>query len=200
VDLLLILLCCFVGYLLGSVNSSLVVGKIYGKDVRKYGSGNAGLTNTLRVLGKKAAAMVLIGDVLKGVVSCLLGLYMFKDIGLMAAGAGAILGHNWPLFFNFKGGKGVLVSASVLFMMDWRIGLIVLALFVIVVAITKFVSLGSIIGAALFPIIAVILKKDIIFIMFSFAIALLVIVRHRANIQRILKGNESKLGFKNNKK
>jgi glycerol-3-phosphate acyltransferase PlsY len=200
VDLLLILLCCFVGYLLGSVNSSLVVGKIYGKDVRKYGSGNAGLTNTLRVLGKKAAAMVLIGDVLKGVVSCLLGLYMFKDIGLIAAGAGAILGHNWPLFFNFKGGKGVLVSASVLFMMDWRIGLIVLALFVIVVAITKFVSLGSIIGAALFPIIAVILKKDIIFIMFSFAIALLVIVRHRANIQRILKGNESKLGFKNNKK
>ena len=89
-------LCLFVGYFLGSVNTSLVVGKFYGTDVRKHGSGNAGLTNSLRVLGKKAALFVLLGDMLKGIISCVIGTVIAKDIGLMAAGAGAIFGHNWP--------------------------------------------------------------------------------------------------------
>lgn len=192
----LILLCAAIGYLLGSINSSLVIGKIHGIDIRKHGSGNAGLTNTLRTLGKKSALAVLTGDALKGIASCLLGLYIAQDIGLMVAGLGAILGHNWPLYFNFKGGKGVLVSISVLFMMDWKIAIIVLIAFVIVVVFTRFVSLGSIIGATLFPIIAIVLRKEAAFIAFAIGIGLLVIVKHKSNIGRILKGTESKLGDK----
>ncbi|HHW30404.1 MAG TPA: glycerol-3-phosphate 1-O-acyltransferase PlsY [Clostridiaceae bacterium] len=198
--MLLSIFCGILGYLLGSVNTSLVVGKFYGTDIRNHGSGNAGLTNSLRVLGKKAAFLVLLGDVLKGIVSCIIGSVAVGDIGLMAAGAGAILGHNWPVYFNFKGGKGVLVSASVFFMMDWRIALITLAIFILIVALTRYVSLGSIIGAIVFPIIAIIYKKDITFILFSAVIGLLAIVRHKSNIVRILNGTESKLSFKNSKK
>lgn len=187
------------GYLLGSINTSIIVGKLYGTDIRKHGSGNAGLTNSLRVLGKKAAVFVLLGDVLKGVISCIIGSVAAENIGLMAAGAGAVLGHNWPLYFNFKGGKGVLVSASVFFMMDWRIALITLGIFIIIVAITRYVSLGSIICAAVFPILAVIFKKDTGFILFSAAIGLLAIIRHKANIERIIHGTESKLSFKSSR-
>lgn len=197
---LLSLFCGILGYLLGSVNTSLVVGKFYGTDVRNHGSGNAGLTNSLRVLGKKAAFLVLLGDVLKGIISCIIGSFAAGGLGLMAAGAGAVLGHNWPLYFNFKGGKGVLVSASVLFMMDWKIAIIALVIFIIIVALTRYVSLGSIIGAIVFPITAIIFKKDISFVLFAFAIGLLAIIRHKANIERILNGTESKLGFKNTKK
>ncbi|MDP4182682.1 MAG: glycerol-3-phosphate acyltransferase, partial [Bacillota bacterium] len=107
-DLLKIILTCVIGYLLGSLNSSLIIGKIYGVDVRKHGSGNAGATNTLRTLGKKAALFVTLGDVFKGIIACLLGYFLLGNDGLMSAGIGAIIGHNWPLYFKFKGGKGVL--------------------------------------------------------------------------------------------
>src|SRR6185369_27933 len=107
-------------------------GKIYGKDIRNHGSKSAGLTNALRVLGKSAAAFVLAGDILKGVIACLIGLQLgvylhsgeAKDcVSLLAAGAGAVLGHNWPVYFGFKGGKGALTGAAVLFMFDWVMAL-----------------------------------------------------------------------------
>src|SRR5262245_5310719 len=113
------------GYLLGSLNTAVIVGKLYGKDIRALGSKNAGLTNTLRVLGKSAAALVLAGDVLKGVIACLIGLRIgvYSEAGdcvsLLAAGAGAVIGHNWPVYFGFKGGKGALTGLAVLFMIDW---------------------------------------------------------------------------------
>lgn len=192
------------GYLLGSANSSLIVGKFYGVDVRKHGSGNAGLTNALRTLGKTAALLVTIGDVLKGVLACLIGLLLVGNIpgigelGLMVGGVAAIIGHNWPVYFSFKGGKGALTSFTVVMMMDWKIGLILLGIFIIIVAVTRYVSLGSVTCAALFPVISLIpvFEKSLIFTVLALFLGLLVIVRHHSNISRLLKGTERKLGEK----
>lgn len=181
------------GYLLGSANSSLIVGKFYGVDIREHGSGNAGMTNTLRTLGKKAALLVLFGDILKGILSYLIGLALAGSVGGMAAGTCAILGHNWPLYFRFKGGKGALTSIAVLFMMNAEIALIILTVFIIIVMITRYVSLGSITGAALFPVLAIAFGQSTGFVIFAVAIGFLVIFRHRSNIKRILNGTESKL-------
>lgn len=192
------------GYLLGSINTSLVVGRFHGVDVRKHGSGNAGATNTLRTLGKKAALMVTLGDILKGIVACIIGMFVIGDVenvgnlGVMLGGLTAILGHNWPVFFGFKGGKGVLTSLAVVMMMDWRIGLLLLGVFAVIVALTRYVSLGSILAAALFPVVSAIpvFGKTVVFIIFAAFLALLVVLRHRANIERIFSGTESKLGAK----
>ncbi len=196
-----------IGYLLGSLNTSLIVGKFYGTDVRKHGSGNAGMTNTLRTLGKAAAVMVIAGDILKGVLSYLLGNMLVNSIpetitldlagiGGMAAGIAAIAGHNWPVYFGFKGGKGILTSFAVVLMMDWKLGLILLGIFAVIVVITRYVSLGSIIASVAFPIGAALKGNGIIFVVFSAVLAVLAVARHNANIKRLLSGTESKLGHK----
>ena len=196
-EVLIIIFTSLIGYFLGSINSSLIVGKFYGVDVRKHGSGNAGATNTLRTLGKKAAIIATLGDLIKGFVACIIGLLLAKEMGIMIAGIAAIIGHNWPIYFEFKGGKGVLTSLAVVLMMDPKIALIVLGSFIIIVAITKFVSLGSIVTSALFPILAATLfGKTLEFIIFSSILAFLIIFKHRTNIVRIIKGTESKLGAK----
>lgn len=196
-DILLIIITGIVGYLLGSINSSLVVGKFYGVDVRQHGSGNAGATNTLRTLGKKAAIIATLGDMIKGFIACIIGLLLAKQMGIMTAGILAIIGHNWPIYFKFKGGKGVLTSLAVVVMMDPKIALILLGIFIIIVAITRYVSLGSIVATVLFPILAATLfKKPLEFIIYSSILALMIVFRHRTNIGRILKGTESKLGAK----
>jgi len=192
----LVILSGVVGYLLGSINSSIIVGRLYKIDIRQYGSGNAGMTNTLRTLGKKAAFFVLIGDILKGILSYLIGLALAGNTGAMLAGTCAILGHNWPIYFGFKGGKGALTSIAVLFMMNAEIAAIILITFVIVVALTRYVSLGSIIGAALFPVLAIAFRQNAGFVIFAFLICLIVIFRHRSNISRIMNGTESKLDFR----
>lgn len=185
------------GYLLGSLNSSLIVGKFYGIDIRKHGSGNAGTTNALRILGKKAALLVLAGDLMKGVLSYLAGyLITGSAAGGMAAGTAAVFGHVWPVFFGFKGGKGVLTSLAVLLMVDWSIALSVLGIFIIIVAITRYVSLGSIIAAALFPLTSLFLGRDTLVTVVSAIISILIVIMHRTNITRLLNGTESKLGTK----
>lgn len=185
-----------VGYLLGSLNSSLIVGRFYGVDVRKHGSGNAGTTNTLRTLGKKAALLVLLGDIVKGVLAFIAGYYIYGgQLGGMLGGTAAILGHVWPVFFGFKGGKGVLTSLAVLLLIDWPIALVLLGIFIIIVLITRFVSLGSIVAAALFPVAAIVLGRSIETIIFSGIIAVLIVVKHHSNIKRLLNGTESKFSF-----
>ncbi|ACL76474.1 glycerol-3-phosphate 1-O-acyltransferase PlsY [Ruminiclostridium cellulolyticum] len=202
-----ILLVLIIGYFLGSLNTSIIVGSIYGTDIRKHGSGNAGMTNTLRTLGKTAAILVIFGDILKGVLSYIIGniiitaipdsstLYI-SGIGGMVGGIAAIAGHNWPVYFGFKGGKGILTSFSVVMMMDWKLGLILLAVFVVIVAITRFVSLGSILACAAFPIGAAIKGNGTVFILFSAILSILAIARHNGNIKRLLNGTESKIGEK----
>lgn len=210
-ELSIIFCSAIMGYFLGSINSSLIVGRLIGKiDIRYHGSGNAGLTNTLRVLGKKAAILVLAGDILKGVLaigitqliygffamSADITLQNLNEVASIAAGTACIFGHSWPIYFGFKGGKGVLTSAAVIFMLDWKYGLILLAIFAIVVSISKFVSLSSILCAIAAPFIALYLEKSIYFVCFVIVIAILVAIRHRTNIVRLLKGTESKLSFK----
>jgi glycerol-3-phosphate acyltransferase PlsY len=194
------------GYLLGSLNTSVIVGKLYGKDISSLGSKSAGLTNTLRVLGKPAAALVLVGDILKGIVACLIGLrlgvYAYSGqardcISLLAAGAGAVIGHNWPLYFGFKGGKGMLTAAAVMLMFSWVMTLISFGVFVIVVALTRYVSLGTICAAAFFVAISFVpvFRNTLYFDLFASLLALLIIFKHRENIQRLLSGTENRLAF-----
>ena len=185
-----------IGYLLGSANASLIVGKFYGVDVRQHGSGNAGATNTLRTLGKTAAALVGVGDVLKGVLACILGKYLAGDLGLMVGGVGAILGHNWPLYFGFKGGKGIFTSFAVVLLMDWKIGLLLLGIFALLTAVTRYVSLGSVVGSVLFPVFGLLFGRGTEFVVFAAILAALAVYRHRANLQRLMNGTESKLGSK----
>jgi acyl phosphate:glycerol-3-phosphate acyltransferase len=203
-DALKVLAALASGYLLGSLNTAVIVGKLYGKDISSHGSKNAGLTNTLRVLGKSAAAFVLAGDVLKGVVACLIGLrlgvYVYsgetKDcVSLLAAGAGAVIGHNWPVYFGFKGGKGALTAVTVLFMFDWVMALICLGFFVTIVASTRYVSLATIFGTILFVAISFVpaFGHTFYFHIFGALMAFIIIFKHRENIQRLLSGTENKL-------
>lgn len=205
-DVLTIFAALALGYLLGSLNTAVIVGKIYGKDIRGHGSKSAGLTNTLRVLGKSAAALVLAGDILKGIVACVIGLRLgvyvssgdaIDCVSLLAAGAGAVIGHNWPVYFGFKGGKGALTAAAVLFMFDWVMALICLGCFVTIVALTRYVSLGTIGATVLFVAISFVpvFGHTPYFHMFACLMAVIVIFKHKENIQRLLSGTENKLNF-----
>jgi glycerol-3-phosphate acyltransferase PlsY len=206
IDILKVFAALALGYLLGSLSTAVIVGKIYGKDIRSHGSKNAGLTNTLRVLGKSAAVFVLVGDISKGIVACFivlrLGVYVYsgeaKDcVSLLAAGAGAVMGHNWPVYFGFKGGKGALTAAAVLFMLDWVMAVICLGFFVIIVALTRYVSLGTICATMLFVAISFIpvFGHAFYFYIFACLLAFIIIFKHKENIQRLLSGTENKLAF-----
>lgn len=198
-----------VAYAIGSVNFAVILSrKFAGFDVREKGSKNAGTTNVLRTVGKKAAALTLILDILKGVVAVLaaiLAQLMWTGFDLTTlkyiAGFMAILGHTFPIFFEFRGGKGVATAIGVLLMLNWKIGLICLVFGLVVIAISKMVSLGSISAAILFPILTIFMQENVkpVGIIVSFAIAGLIVFNHRSNIKRIKQGNENKLSFKNTK-
>lgn len=200
-----------IAYLIGSINFSILISKkMAGFDIREKGSGNAGTTNMLRSVGKKAAVITLICDILKGVVSILIAVLAGKIIKnldnallVQLAGIFVILGHTFPVFFNFKGGKGIATSLGVLLMVNWQIGLICLVFALVLIALTKMVSVGSIAAGILFPILVVFINQNYIvqssnwsYLVFSIIIAILVIFNHRANVQRILTGTENKLSLK----
>jgi glycerol-3-phosphate acyltransferase PlsY len=204
IDILKIFAAFALGYLLGSLNTAVIVGRIYGKDIRSHGSKSAGLTNTLRVLGKSAAVLVLAGDILKGIIACFVGLRLGVYVhsgeamdcaSLLAAGAGAVIGHNWPLYFGFKGGKGALTAAAVLFMVDWVMALICLGFFVMIVASTRYVSLGTICATMFFVAISFepVFGHTFYFHIFACLMAFMLIFKHRENLQRLLSGTENKL-------
>ena len=188
-------------YLIGSVNFSIILSKlIAGKDIRESGSGNAGATNMLRTYGKKMGALTLLLDVLKGVVTVWLVKELSDSITFAYfAGLFVILGHNFPVYFGFKGGKGVATSLGVVFVLDWKAGLIVAVIAILIMALTRYVSLGSICGGALFIIIEFVkalITGDIsaVRLICTVLIGGLLIVRHHANIKRLLNGTENKLG------
>ena len=211
-DILYVCLSLTVAYLLGSVNSAIIVSKaIYKEDIRTHGSGNAGLTNILRTYGAKAAALTLIGDMLKGVLSILFasiffGLNYQNGISLSPycylAGAFAVLGHVFPVFYQFKGGKGVLVTATMALLLCPLHFCVLLAVFVLIVLITRYVSLGSIVVAALFPItvclyISLVCRVELSIVTAIATIFLggFVIWCHRSNIKRLIAGNEKKISI-----
>lgn len=195
-----------VAYLIGSINSSILISKaVMGKDIRESGSGNAGATNMLRTMGKKYAIITLVIDILKGVVSLLLAKLAINfgayEVSMYVAGVTAVVGHNFPVFFGFKGGKGVATSLGVILLLDWKIGLITLVIALAIMAISKYVSLGSVMAALVFVIIQIVVmiatdSFDITRLVCVVILGGLLIIRHRANIKRLLNGTENKLGSK----
>ena len=199
-----------IAYLIGSVNFSVILSKkMAGFDVREKGSGNAGTTNMLRSVKKKAAALTLICDVLKGIVAILIAMFIgwaFKienqSLLVQIAGIAVVLGHTFPIFFGFKGGKGVATSLGILIMSNWQIGLICLVFGVLLIALTRMVSLGSCAAAVLFPVLTLFITDNYIvsqgsgYFIYSIILAVIVLFNHRSNIKRIMAGKENRISFK----
>ncbi len=197
-----------IAYLIGSVNFSVIISKrVAGFDVREKGSGNAGTTNMLRSVGKGAAAITLICDILKGVVA--IGIAMLlgsiipnvdKALLVQIAGIFVIIGHTFPVFFKFKGGKGIATSLGILLMINWQIGLICLVFALVLMALTRMVSLGSVAAAILYPVLTLFITEHYLvpgsYLIFSIIVAVIVLFNHRSNIKRILTGTENKISFK----
>lgn len=191
-----------VAYLLGNVSTSYIIAKrMAGVDIRTQGSGNAGSTNVLRTLGKKAGALTFLGDLLKGMLAVFIARLIANIAGVDSLMAGYIAvvfvvsGHNWPAFLGFRGGKGVATSLGAMIAMNPVIALSCFAVFLIVVAVTKYVSLGSVLGIGLSPIVMAVLKNKEGFIVCLF-LTLSVIYTHRENIKRLFNGTERKIGQK----
>ena len=199
-QIVLAVLSVVVGYLLGSVSMGVILTKVkYRRDVRSQGSGNAGATNVARTFGMKAGIFTLFGDVVKTVFAALIGYLLCGDVGLTAGLFGAIIGHCFPIYFGFKGGKGISVCLAIALCVDARIALISFPLFIIIVLISKIVSLGSIIAVISLPIgyIAIngLRMPQAAFMIF---LPFLVSFMHRENIKRLIAGTEPK--FFGNKK
>ena len=203
-----------IAYCIGSINFSVIISKkVAGFDVREKGSGNAGSTNMLRSVGKGAALLTLICDVLKGVVAIVISIIIGnlvedsnKELLLQIAGVAVVLGHTFPVFFGFKGGKGVATSLGILLMSNWQIGLICLVFALVLMALTRIVSLGSCAAAVLFPVLTLFInehytvltgeKSGNVYFIYSLILASIVLYNHRSNIKRLLNGTENKLSFK----
>lgn len=208
------ILCLLFGYACGLFQTGYIYGRAMNKDIRQYGSGNAGTTNALRVLGRKAGLIVLAGDLLKAVIACTVVRFTADNAGsditmlyVLYTGLGVVLGHNYPFYLKFKGGKGIAATAGVILaVFDWRIILVCIPLFFVVVAITRYVSLGSLIMVSAFIIEWIIIGQlgrgyftgrtlyESYIIIGIFVI--LAFIRHKSNILRLIKGKENKLGQK----
>ena len=199
-----------IAYLIGSINFSIIISKkMAGFDVREKGSGNAGTTNMLRSVGKRAAGLTLLCDILKGVVAILIAILagiIIKNIDkallVQLAAIAVVLGHTFPIFFQFKGGKGVATSLGVLLMVNWQIGLICLVFALALIVLTRMVSLGSIAAAILYPVLVMFIHTNYTvsegsgYLIFSIVLAVLVAFNHRTNIKRLLEGKENKISLK----
>ena len=179
------------GYLLGSISVSILLSRdVMGGDVRREGSGNAGATNMARVYGLKAGILTLAGDVVKSVLSILLGWWLLGDAGIAAGGIACLLGHCFPVYYSFKGGKGVSVGAAIAFAVDWRVFLIVVGAFAIGALLSKKVSLGSLSAAVMISIAAALFGVSTPRMILAIATMAIVLFQHRENIKRLLKGTE----------
>ncbi|MEW4370310.1 glycerol-3-phosphate 1-O-acyltransferase PlsY [Paenibacillus kandeliae] len=201
--MILSVLAIIISYLLGSISFSVLIAKsIKGIDIRDHGSGNAGATNTLRVLGKGPAIAVLLLDAVKGIVAVWIGVWLSTtpDFWIPAlCGLAAILGHNWPIYFNFRGGKGIATTIGVLATLCIVPTLIAGVFAILSIVFTRYVSLGSLILVTLTPILLLIMGYTAPIVTVSIVIWALGVWRHRANVGRILKGTESKIGAKADK-
>ena len=197
-----------IAYCLGSISFSVLISKkMAGFDVREKGSKNAGSTNVLRTVGKKAAIITLICDILKGVVAVAIAVILGNiiegtDKALLAqiAGLFAVVGHTFPVFFKFKGGKGVATALGVLFIINWQIALICLVFALLLMVITKIVSVGSLAAAVLFPVLTLFISTNYItsgnYFIFGILMALFIIYNHRTNLKRLANGTENKINLK----
>ncbi|ASN05608.1 glycerol-3-phosphate 1-O-acyltransferase PlsY [Virgibacillus necropolis] len=188
------ILFAIIAYLLGSIPSALIVGKVgYKLDIREHGSGNLGATNTFRVLGIKAGIIVTAADILKGTIATLIPLLVDADIYRLIIGLFAVVGHTYPLFAKFKGGKAVATSGGIILGVSPLLFLSIIIAFLLTLYLSKYVSLSSIITGVVTVIVAVILQEDIGLIIVSCALAIFVSYRHKDNIKRIRNGTEPKI-------
>ena len=213
-DLFAILFSTLAGYLLGSVNFSIILSRMrYRDDIRRHGSGNAGMTNTLRTYGKLSAVLVLLGDAAKGFLAGWIGLELGGPVTMYLAGLFAVMGHMFPIFFGFRGGKGVATAAGFILYSSLPVCLGLAVVFLAVVFFSRYVSLGSVTVAALYPFAIVfmnlppswwqevgwvmLLRPSLwVILLCAFLMAALVLWAHRSNIRRLLAGTENKLGQK----
>ncbi len=213
------ILIAVIAYLLGSLNFSIILSEVVKKkDIRDSGSGNAGATNMLRTYGKKAAVGTMIGDILKVALGIIIAFaildvpmkYIFSNPADAAeiqrvmlykefAGLFCVLGHIFPLYFKFKGGKGVAACTGMVIIVDWRIALILFVIFIGVILISKWISLGSIVISLLYPVLIFAFYKNFILAAVALLFTAIVIVAHRENIKRLAKGTENKISIKNKK-
>jgi acyl phosphate:glycerol-3-phosphate acyltransferase len=191
-----------VAYLIGSISPSILLAKSKGVDIKKEGSGNAGTTNTLRVLGPSAAVITLVIDVCKGFLAVFGGAYFSAFAGdfvmnqtTYLCAVGVVCGHIWPIFFKFKGGKGIATAFGALLAVNWMVALIALAIVALGVLVSRRMSVGSLLGALALPFLCIYFEFN--FLMGSFFLAVLVIHTHRANLVRLRNGTEPKISFGN---
>lgn len=207
--ILKLIVCIVVGYLFGCFSTGYLVGKHNNVNIKEEGSGNSGATNALRTMGVKAGLVTFVGDLLKAFIPVLVVRYMFHDTDLwylygLYAGLGVVLGHNFPFWMHFRGGKGIAVTSAVIVSLaDWRITIIGLILFIAIVAATRYVSVGSLMVAWLITINTILFWRGseyfIHMLVLSLCFTALAYVRHAQNIKRLLNGTESKLGSKKKK-
>lgn len=196
-----------IAYLIGSISFSVIfTKKLAGFDVREKGSKSAGSTNVLRTAGKKVAILTLICDILKGIVAVLLSVYIgnksnynHPEILVQIAALFVAIGHTFPIFFKFKGGKGVATSLGVLMLINWKLGLILLIYALVLIILTRMVSLGSIAAAILLPILTIFISDNYLvpgnYFIFTVLLAIFVCYNHRENIKRLMNGNENRISF-----
>ena len=206
-------ICILIGYLFGLFQTGYLYGKLHHVDIRQYGSGNAGTTNALRVLGKKAGIITYIGDCLKAVVAGFVIRLLFAEghpeiikLLVIYGGLVVVIGHNYPFYLNFKGGKGIAATSGMVLAFDWRLALCICAIFILVVAVSRYVSLASLIMMAVFMVLLIIggqtgqygLSKAYLYEVYAVGavMTILAFYKHKANIVRLLQGTESKLGAK----
>lgn len=208
----MIFLAIIVSYIFGSIPTAYLYGRLFkGIDVRKSGSGNVGATNALRVLGKKAGLVVLLIDISKGIIPVVFisdfiinnnYSVLSEDFIRIVLGISCILGHNWTIFLNFKGGKGVATTFGVIIGLSLRVpglalimGLVILGWFSVFL-LTRVVSLASILSSISFPVLAVVFKQTKAIVVFAILVCVFILIRHIPNIKRILQGKESRISFK----
>lgn len=189
-------------YLVGSIPNGYLLGKCFGKDIRKQGSGNIGATNTLRSLGKAAGVLTLLLDALKGALPVVifpmllsgdhLPVSIYQNAGIFF-GFAAFCGHNWTIFLKFKGGKGVATALGIFMVLSWKAMIIAVILAVILIAITRYVSLGSLSGGYIFVLTNHLISQQWTLTGVAILIMVIITLRHKANIQRLLQGNENKI-------
>ena len=201
VDLVLIVLgvvfTIVASYLLGSINLSIIISsKFYNDDIRNHGSGNAGMTNVMRTYGKKMAVITFVGDFLKAVIASIIGRMLLGYVGAYIAGFFCFLGHIFPCFYKFKGGKGVVTACAMIIMTNPIVFAILFAVFVMLVLAFRFISLGSVVCLLAYPIVLDRVEGPGIGVLFALLMGLLCAFAHRSNIKRIMNGTESKFTFK----
>ncbi len=184
-----------ISYMVGSISFAYYICKIfYSINIRQYGSGNPGATNVLRVLGKKPALIVFTADLLKGLIMVSLGRFFGGERLALLSAIAVVIGHNWPVFLNFKGGKGIATSFGAIIGISPKVGLIILIIGITIIYVSRYVSLGSISAAVLLPVILIVLKYPLAHIVTGLVLGIIAVYRHRDNIGRLIAGRENKIG------